>query len=138
MLRYIFATIAFLFCAHAIEAQASTVDAVSKGKSCGVVDLGGGSSASPDRYCEYDVNGQLHFSLYWPAGGGVTIAVSQASEAVPGYGLLYAVGLGCIVITPNAATIKSMLRAEKAPESAYVSLNTGGVYEAEVDCRAGS
>ena len=137
MMRIV-ATIAFFLCARSLNAQASTVDAVTKGKSCGVVTEGGTSGGPPDRYCEYNVSGQLQFSIYWRRGGEVTIGVSKVSEAVPGYGILYDIGLECITITPNAATIKAMLLAERAPELAYVSPRTGGVYGTEPDCRRAS
>jgi hypothetical protein len=138
MMRCIVATIAFFLCAQSLNAQASTVDAVTKGKSCGAINEGGASSGPPDRYCEYNVSGQLQFSIYWRRDGEVTIGIAQVSAAVPGYGILYDIGLGCITITPNAATIRAMLLAERAPELAYVSPKTGGVYETEADCRRAS
>ena len=137
-MRCIVATIAFFLCAQSLNAQASTVDAVTKGKSCGVVTEVGASSGPPDRYCEYNVSGQLQFSIYWRRDGAITIGVSQVSEAVPGYGVLYDIGRACITITPNAATIKAMLLAERAPELAYVSPKTGGVYATEAACRRAS
>ena len=137
-MRCTVATIAFLLLPYALEAQRPTVDAVTKGKSCGVVSLGDTADGPSEHYCEYNVSGQLEFSIYWSFSGKVTIAVSQASEVVPGYTLSYDVGGGCITVTPNAATIRAMVRAEHAPDFAYVSPKTGGVYETEADCRKAS
>lgn len=135
-MRLVLAIVIGLASATRLHAQNATVDAVVRGKSCGVSDLRASPSSPGDRYCRFDVAGSLVFTISWPDSGAPRISVSRATDADAAYHFAYDSASGCVVVNPGIATMRAELLAGRRELSAYVSVRTGAVYGTEAACRA--